>query len=215
MGVQGFQDYIEKYCLSVVVLVELQKLVWGSLVGGGWQWFLQILLCLLVDVDNCLYCFYGGFYIDWVSGGQWNYMFGYLVVLVKVCFGGNIEFFVFFNGVFEKVWLYEWVKWQGNECQMVQQIVSYVQNKGILLFKVWFLLFVCMVYCICLVFICFYVKVVQSIEDYYQEVIGFCRENGFYGLVVYDFDYVLCNIFYYFSVYVLKLSWNGKSFIIS
>ncbi|XP_037654530.1 constitutive coactivator of PPAR-gamma-like protein 1 isoform X3 [Choloepus didactylus] len=53
--------------------------------------------------------------------------------------------------------------------------------------------------------------VAQSIEDHHQEVIGFCRENGFHGLVAYDSDYALCNIPYYFSAHALKLSRNGKS----
>ncbi|ELV14103.1 Constitutive coactivator of PPAR-gamma-like protein 1, partial [Tupaia chinensis] len=53
--------------------------------------------------------------------------------------------------------------------------------------------------------------VAQSIEDHHQEVIGFCRENGFQGLVAYDSDYALCNIPYYFSAHALKLSRNGKS----
>lgn len=54
-------------------------------------------------------------------------------------------------------------------------------------------------------------QVAQSIEDHHQEVIGFCRENGFHGLVAYDSDYALCNIPCYFSAHALKLSRNGKS----
>lgn len=57
----------------------------------------------------------------------------------------------------------------------------------------------------------FYFQVAQSIEDHHQEVISFCRENGFHGLVAYDSDYALCNIPYYFSAHALKLSRNGKS----
>lgn len=101
MGVQGFQDYIEKHCPSAVVPVELQKLARGSLVGGGRQRPPHTPLRLLVDADNCLHRLYGGFYTDWVSGGQWNHMLGYLAALAKACFGGNIELFVFFNGALE------------------------------------------------------------------------------------------------------------------
>uniref|UniRef100_A0A8C2XYE6 Family with sequence similarity 120A n=1 Tax=Capra hircus TaxID=9925 RepID=A0A8C2XYE6_CAPHI len=198
MGVQGFQDYIEKHCPSAVVPVELQKLARGSLVGGGRQRPPHTPLRLLVDADNCL-------------GGQWNHMLGYLAALAKACFGGNIELFVFFNGALEKARLHEWVKRQGNERQTAQQIVSHVQNKGTPPPKVWFLPPVCMAHCIRLALIRFHVKVAQSIEDHHQEVIGFCRENGFHGLVAYDSDYALCNIPYYFSAHALKLSRNGKS----
>uniref|UniRef100_A0A8C9G825 Family with sequence similarity 120A n=1 Tax=Pavo cristatus TaxID=9049 RepID=A0A8C9G825_PAVCR len=201
MGVQGFQDYIEKHCPSAVVPVELQKLARGSLTP----------LRLLIDADNCLHRLYGGFYTDWVSGGQWNHMLGYLAALAKACFNGNIELFVFFNGALEKARLHEWVKRQGNERQTAQQIVSHVQNKGTPPPKVWFLPPVCMAHCIRLALIRFHIKVAQSIEDHHQEVIAFCREKGFHGLVAYDSDYALCNIPYYFSAHALKLSRNGKS----
>ncbi|XP_029357011.1 constitutive coactivator of PPAR-gamma-like protein 1 homolog isoform X3 [Echeneis naucrates] len=112
MGVQGFQEYIEKQCPSAVVPVELQKLARGSLVGGDRQRPPRGPLRLLVDAENCLHRLYGGFYTDWVSGGQWNHMLGYLAALSKACFSGNIELLVCFNGALEKGRLHEWVKRQ-------------------------------------------------------------------------------------------------------
>ncbi|XP_066553864.1 constitutive coactivator of PPAR-gamma-like protein 1 isoform X1 [Amia ocellicauda] len=211
MGVQGFQEYIEKHCPSAVVPVELQKLARGSLVGGGRQRPPQSPLRLLVDAENCLHRLYGGFYTDWVSGGQWNHMLGYLAALSKACFNGNIELLVCFNGALEKGRLHEWVKRQVNERQTAQQIISHVQNKGTPPPKVWFLPPVCMAHCIRLALLRFHIGVAQSIEDHHQEVISLCRENGFHGLVAYDSDYALCNIPYYFSAHALKLSRNGKS----
>ncbi|XP_069795864.1 constitutive coactivator of PPAR-gamma-like protein 1 isoform X2 [Narcine bancroftii] len=211
MGVQGFQEYIEKHCASAVVPVELQKLARGSLVGGGRNRPPQTPLRLLVDAENCLHRLYGGFYNDWVSGGQWNHMLSYLASLSKACFSGNIELVVYFNGALEKPRLHEWVKKQINDRQTAQQIVSHVQNKGTPPPKVWFLPPVCMSHCIRLALLRFRVKVAQSIEDHHQEVIAFCRENGFHGLLAYDSDYALCNIQYYFSAHALKLSRNGKS----
>ncbi|KAI5614503.1 constitutive coactivator of PPAR-gamma-like protein 2, partial [Silurus asotus] len=211
MGVQGFQEYIEKNCPSSVVPVELQKLARGSLVGGGRQRPPQGPLRLLVDAENCVHRLYGGFYTDWVGGGQWNHMLGYLAALAKACFSGNIQLQVCFNGALEKGRLHEWVKRQVNERQTAQQIVSHVQNKGTPPPKVWFLPPVCMAHCIRLALLRFRIEVVQSIEDHHQEVIALFRENGFHGLVAYDSDYALCNIPYYFSAHALKLSRNGKS----
>uniref|UniRef100_A0A9J7YGQ5 Family with sequence similarity 120 member A n=1 Tax=Cyprinus carpio carpio TaxID=630221 RepID=A0A9J7YGQ5_CYPCA len=211
MGVQGFQEYIEKHCPNAVVPVELQKLARGSLVGGGRQRPPQTPLRLLVDAENCLHRLYGGFYTDWVSGGQWNHMLGYLAALAKACFNGNIELLVCFNGALEKGRLHEWVKRQVNERQTAQQIISHVQNKGTPPPKVWFLPPVCMAHCIRLALLRFHIGVVQTIEDHHQEVIALFRENGFHGLVAYDSDYALCNIPYYFSAHALKLSRNGKS----
>ncbi|TMS18881.1 constitutive coactivator of PPAR-gamma-like protein 1 homolog isoform X1 [Larimichthys crocea] len=211
MGVQGFQEYIEKHCPSAVVPVELQKLARGSMVGGGRQRPPQSPLRLLVDAENCLHRLYGGFYTDWVSGGQWNHMLGYLAALSKACFNGNIELLVCFNGALEKGRLHEWVKRQVNERQTAQQIISHIQNKGTPPPKVWFLPPVCMAHCIRLALLRFRVGIVQSMEDHHLEVIALCRENGFHGLVAYDSDYALCNIPYYFSAHALKLSRNGKS----
>ncbi|XP_060766499.1 constitutive coactivator of PPAR-gamma-like protein 1 homolog [Neoarius graeffei] len=211
MGVQGFQEYIEKHCPSAVVPVELQKLARGSLVGGGRQRPPQGPLRLLVDAENCVHRLYGGFYTDWVGGGQWNHMLGYLAALAKACFSGNIQLQVCFNGALEKGRLHEWVKRQVNERQTAQQIVSHVQNKGTPPPKVWFLPPVCMAHCIRLALLRFRIEVVQSVEDHHQEVVALYRAGGFHGLVAYDSDYALCNIQYYFSAHALKLSRNGKS----
>ncbi|XP_076027516.1 constitutive coactivator of PPAR-gamma-like protein 1 homolog isoform X2 [Genypterus blacodes] len=211
MGLQGFQEYIEKHCPAAVVPVELQKLARGSMVGGGRQRAPQTPLRLLVDAENCLHRLYGGFYTDWVSGGQWNHMLGYLAALSKACFNGNIELLVCFNGALEKGRLHEWVKRQVNERQTAQQIVSHVQNKGTPPPKVWFLPPVCMAHCIRLALLRFRVGVVQSVEDHHLEVMALCRENSFHGLVAYDSDYALCNVPCYFSAHALKLSRNGKS----
>uniref|UniRef100_A0A8C5R0L6 Family with sequence similarity 120 member A n=1 Tax=Leptobrachium leishanense TaxID=445787 RepID=A0A8C5R0L6_9ANUR len=211
MGVQGFQEYIERRCPGAVVPVELQKLARGSLVGGGRQRPPQTPLRLLIDADNCLHRLYGGFYTDWVSGGQWGHMLGYLSALAKACFTGNIQLLVFFNGALDKPRLHEWVKRQSTDRQTAQHIISHVHSKGTPPPKVWFLPPVCMAHCIRLALLRFHIKVGQSIEDHHQEVISFCRENGFHGLVAYDSDYALCNIPYYFSAHALKLSRNGKS----
>ncbi|KAK2108007.1 hypothetical protein P7K49_013172 [Saguinus oedipus] len=111
MGVQSFQDYIEKHCPSAVVPVELQKLAQSSLVGGGRR-------AAAAPADPAA-----------PAGGRQlpapplrrllhrlgqrrpvDHMLGYLAVLAKACFGGSIELFVFFNGALEKARLHEWVK---------------------------------------------------------------------------------------------------------
>lgn len=212
MGVQGFQEFIEKHCPSAVVPVELQKLARGSLVGGGSrQRAPRGPLRLLLDAESCLHRLYGGSYTDWVSGGQWNHMMSFLAALSKACFCANIQFLVCFNGALEKGRLHEWVKRQVNERQTAQQIMCHIQKKGTPPPKVWFLPPVCMVHCIRLALLRFGVGVVQTMEDHHLEVLGIFRENGFHGLVAYDSDYAFSNISHYFSSQALKLSRNGKS----
>lgn len=211
MGVQGFQEFIEKHCPAAVVPVELQKLARGTLVGGGRQRAPQGPLRLLLDAESCLHRLYGGSYTDWVSGGQWNHMLSFLAALSKACFCANIQFLVCFNGALEKGRLHEWVKRQVNERQTSQQIMRHIHKKGTPPPKVWFLPPVCMAHCIRLALLKFGVMIVQTMEDHHHEVVTIFRENGFHGLVAYDSDYALCNISHYFSSQALKLSRNGKT----
>ncbi|KAM8756385.1 LOW QUALITY PROTEIN: constitutive coactivator of PPAR-gamma-like protein 1 homolog [Acanthopagrus schlegelii] len=204
MGVQGFQEYIEKHCPSAVVSV-LQKLARGSMVGCAWPRSPLSPLRLLVDAENCLHRLYGGFYTDWVSGGQWNHMLGYLAALSEACFKGNIELLVCFNGALEKGRLHEWVERQVNERQTAQQIISHVQNKGTPPPKV-FLPPVCMVHCIRLALHRFRIGVSEN--SAWQ-----CQLNtaALDPPLAHTSDYALFNIPCYFSGHALKLSRNGKS----
>ncbi|XP_072308138.1 constitutive coactivator of PPAR-gamma-like protein 1 homolog [Eucyclogobius newberryi] len=209
MGVQDFQEFIEKHCPAAVAPVELQTLARGALVGGSRHRGGP--LRLLLDAESCLHRLYGGSYTDWVSGGQWNHMLSFLAALSQACFGANIQFVVCFNGALEKSRLHEWVKRQGSERQTAQQILCHVHNKGTPPPKVWFLPPVCMAHCVRLALLRVGVGVVQTVEDHHLEVLALFRKNGFHGLVAYDSDYALSNISQYFSSQALKLSRNGKS----
>uniref|UniRef100_S4RLJ9 Family with sequence similarity 120 member A n=1 Tax=Petromyzon marinus TaxID=7757 RepID=S4RLJ9_PETMA len=59
--------------------------------------------------------------------------------------------------------------------------------------------------------IIFSAPVCQSINDHHLEVIRFCKESGFHGLVAQDSDYAVFCPPHYFSSSTLKLSRNGKS----
>ena len=54
-------------------------------------------------------------------------------------------------------------------------------------------------------------KVAQSINDHHLEVIRFCKESGFHGLVAQDADYAAFCPPHYFGASSLKLSRNGKN----
>ena len=38
---------------------------------------------LLIDVDTTLERLYGGFYPDWLAGGEWSHLYSYLISLLK------------------------------------------------------------------------------------------------------------------------------------
>ncbi|KAM7134287.1 constitutive coactivator of PPAR-gamma-like protein 2 isoform 2-T2 [Macrochelys suwanniensis] len=167
---------------------------------------------LLVDADSALQRLYGGYQTDWVCGGQWNAMVGYLAALSQAClYQGGLELAVIFNGGLGKERLPEWGRKAQAERQTAQLIASHVGNKGTPPPRAWFLPPACLGHCIRLAMIRFRVKVFQSLEDHHLEVVSFFRERGFHGLLAHDSEFALASLPCYFSAHALKLSWNGKS----
>uniref|UniRef100_A0A8C5LA87 Family with sequence similarity 120, member C n=1 Tax=Jaculus jaculus TaxID=51337 RepID=A0A8C5LA87_JACJA len=157
---------------------------------------------------------YGGYQTDWVCGGQWNAMLGYLSALCQACAypgGDGLELVVMFPGGLGKDRLAEWGRRCQAERQTAQLIVGHVGNKGTPPPRAWFLPPACLSHCVRLALIRFRVKVFQSLEDHHLEVVAFFRENGFHGLLAHDSEYALYNIPSYYSSHALKLSWNGKN----
>ncbi|XP_065279139.1 constitutive coactivator of PPAR-gamma-like protein 2 [Emys orbicularis] len=167
---------------------------------------------LLVDADSALQRLYGGYQTDWVCGGQWNAMVGYLAALSQAClYQGGLELAVIFNGGLGKERLPEWGRKAQAERQTAQLIAGHVGNKGTPPPRAWFLPPACLGHCVRLAMIRFRVKVFQSLEDHHLEVVSFFRERGFHGLLAHDAEFALASLPCYFSAHALKLSWNGKS----
>ncbi|XP_030403041.1 constitutive coactivator of PPAR-gamma-like protein 2 [Gopherus evgoodei] len=167
---------------------------------------------LLVDADSALQRLYGGYQTDWVCGGQWNAMVGYLAALSQAClYQGGLELAIIFNGGLGKERLPEWGRKAQAERQTAQLIAAHVGNKGTPPPRAWFLPPACLEHCVRLAMIRFRVKVFQSLEDHHLEVVSFFRERGFHGLLAHDSEFALASLPCYFSAHALKLSWNGKS----
>ncbi|TFJ98292.1 Constitutive coactivator of PPAR-gamma-like protein 2 [Platysternon megacephalum] len=167
---------------------------------------------LLVDADSALQRLYGGYQTDWVCGGQWNAMVGYLAALSQAClYQGGLELAVIFNGGLGKERLPEWGRKAQAERQTAQLIAGHVGNKGTPPPRAWFLPPACLGHCVRLAMIRFRVKVFQSLEDHHLEVVSSFRERGFHGLLAHDSEFALASLPCYFSAHALKLSWNGKS----
>lgn len=202
MGVQGFQEFVEKRCPGAVVPVDLLKLAravagrggpaycaafhpspgyhhphpagpapgLASMVGGspyphsqhppGLPPAAPCPARLLVDADSALQRLYGGYQTDWVCGGQWNAMVGYLAALSQAClYQGGLELAVIFNGGLGKERLPEWGRKAQAERQTAQLIAGHVGNKGTPPPRAWFLPPACLGHCIRLAMIRFRVKV--------------------------------------------------------
>uniref|UniRef100_A0A672I965 Family with sequence similarity 120C n=1 Tax=Salarias fasciatus TaxID=181472 RepID=A0A672I965_SALFA len=187
MGVQGFQEYLEKRCPGAAVPVDLLKLARTARLYGGYQ-------------------------TDWVCGGEWNAMLGYLAALSQAClYQGGLELVVVFNGTLGKERWPEWARRAQGQRQTAQLIVNHVGSKATPPPRAWFLPPACLSHCVRLAMFRFRVRVVQTLEDHHQEVLSLYRDFGFAGLIAQDSEFALCNVPAYFSSHALKLSWNGKN----
>uniref|UniRef100_A0A7N6BG72 Family with sequence similarity 120C n=1 Tax=Anabas testudineus TaxID=64144 RepID=A0A7N6BG72_ANATE len=200
MGVQGFQEYLEKRCPGAAVSVDLLKLARTAARQ------------ILIDADSGLQRLYGGYQTDWVCGGEWNAMLGYLAALSQAClYQGGLELVVVFNGTLGKERWPEWARRAQGQRQTAQLIVNHVGSKATPPPRAWFLPPACLSHCVRLAMFRFRVRVVQTLEDHHQEVLSLYRDYGFAGLIAQDSEFALCNVPAYFSSHALKLSWNGKN----
>ncbi|XP_057716704.1 constitutive coactivator of PPAR-gamma-like protein 2 isoform X1 [Corythoichthys intestinalis] len=232
MGVQGFQEYLEKRCPGAAVPVDLLKLARTAArqpphphphhphhPGPHHPGPLPPPpppppppARILVDADSGLQRLYGGYQTDWVCGGQWNAMLGYLAALSQAClFQGGLELVVVFNGTLGKERWPEWARRAQGQRQTAQLIVNHVGSKATPPPRAWFLPPACLSHCVRLAMFRFRVRVVQTLEDHHQEVLSLYRDYGFAGLIAQDSEFALCNVPAYFSSHALKLSWNGKN----
>ncbi|XP_061113350.1 constitutive coactivator of PPAR-gamma-like protein 2 isoform X2 [Conger conger] len=227
MGVQGFQEYLEKRCPGAAVPVDLLKLARtvarhpphphhyhphhhpGALPPPPAP---PTPVRVLVDADSGLQRLYGGYQTDWVCGGEWNAMLGYLGALSQAClYQGGLELVVVFNGTLGKDRWPEWARRAQGQRQTAQLIVNHVGTKATPPPRAWFLPPACLSHCVRLSMLRFRVRVVQTLEDHHQEVLSLYRDHGFQGLIAQDSEFALCNVPAYFSSHALKLSWNGKN----
>ncbi|KAH7975252.1 hypothetical protein HPB49_025332 [Dermacentor silvarum] len=167
-------------------------------------------LCLVVDGECCLDRLYGGYFSDWVCGGQWNRMVQFLSVLIQTIQNNNIELAVFFNGSLEPQRLEEWHRQQQAERRKVGQVLKHVATKATPPPKVWWIAPVCLRTCLRMALRHLNVTVLCSMDDHRQEVIAFCRENGFHGLMAEDAEYAIFDPPRYFSSAQLKLTYKGR-----
>lgn len=167
MGVQGFQEYLEKRCPGAAVPVDLLKLARtpgrqpphhhphhpGPLPPPPPA-------RILIDADSGLQRLYGGYQTDWVCGGEWNAMLGYLAALSQACmYQGGLELVVVFNGTLGKERWPEWARQAQGQRQTAQLIVNHVGSKATPPPRAWFLPPACLSHCVRLAMFRFRVRV--------------------------------------------------------
>ena len=207
MGIHELQNFIEGRCASACRPADLVQVARGAVTRPGRRGVGR--LRLVVDAESCLDRLYGGFYSDWACGGQWNRMTNFLTTLMRACHQANTELVVFFNGALESQRLNAWAKTQQEARQNVQQVLKHLNSKATPPPKVWWHPPSCLHSSLRLALRQLGVEIALSMDDHHQEVIGFCRENHFHGLLCHDADYAIFDPPRYFSSRHLKLTYKG------
>ena len=210
MGIKSLEEFIEKHCSSACVSVDLLKISRGFVPkrrgrGPGPERF-----CLVVDAESCLDRLYGGFFSDWVCGGQWNRMVSFLNSLMQACHSANMDMVVFFNGALESQKLNDWYAEQLNNKKKVNFILRHINNKGTPPPKVWWIPPVYLQGALRMALRHMGIGVACSMDDHAQEVMGYCREHGLQGIIAQDPMYTIFDPPRYFSSHNLKLTYKGS-----
>ncbi|XP_025831236.1 constitutive coactivator of PPAR-gamma-like protein 1 isoform X2 [Agrilus planipennis] len=167
-------------------------------------------LKLIMDAECCLDRLYGGFFSDWACGGQWNRMVQFLSLLMQAIERGNIELAIVFNGTSEPQRFSEWTAEQANIRQKVGLVLKHVNMKGTPPPKIWWTPPTCLRTSLRMALRHLNAAVMCTMDDHHQEVIAYCREYGFHGLLADNAEYAAFDPPRYFSSEHLKLTYKGS-----
>ncbi|XP_076684098.1 constitutive coactivator of PPAR-gamma-like protein 1 homolog isoform X1 [Andrena cerasifolii] len=216
MGIQDLQVFLDSnYVQGGSVPVDLLKIArtitqrQHNRVGKGQQLH-SGKLRLVLDGECCLDRLYGGYFTDWACGGQWNRMLQFLAVLIQATEMSGLELAVFFNGCFESPRLADWVLNQLQVRIKVNNVLKHISTKGTPPPKIWWTPPVCLRTSLRMALRHLNVTVLCSMDDHHQEVIAYCRENNFNGLIADDAEYAAFDPPRYFSSEQLKLTYKGS-----
>lgn len=204
------QQFIETHCASACVSVDLLKISRGFVPKRRSRFGSPTRFCLVVDAESCLDRLYGGFFSDWVCGGQWNRMTTFLTSLIQACHNANMELVIFFNGGLESQKINEWYSQQLARREKAKLVLRHVNNKGTPPPKVWWMQPVFLRGALRMALRHLGVSVQCSMDDHHQEVIGYCREHELQGIIAQESVYIIFEPPRYFSSNSLKLTYKGS-----
>ncbi|XP_045164687.2 constitutive coactivator of PPAR-gamma-like protein 1 homolog isoform X2 [Mercenaria mercenaria] len=210
MGIKDLQAYLETHCSSACLSVDLLKISKSFVPKRRGRVPGSSRFCLIVDAESCLDRLYGGYFSDWVCGGQWNRMLTFLSNLLQACQMANMELVVFFNGALESQKMDTWYSAQLNQKKKVNMVLRHIYNRGTPPPKVWWNPPIFLSGALRLALRQLGIGVAMSMDDHEQEVIAFCREHGLQGILGQNAVYAIFDPPRYFSNQNLKLTYKGS-----
>jgi len=175
----------------------------GKRGGGGGA---RERVALVLDGENCLDRLYGGYFPNWVCGGQWRHMMTFLANLFGRLHQTNVQVVVFLNGTLEPTRFREWVKQQKVSKTRAKNVMRHLATRGTPPPKAIWVAPCALHTMLRLALRTLNVTVINSQEDHRLEIMGFCWENGYHGVMSDDGEFALFNPPRYLSAHTLKLS---------
>ncbi|XP_037071414.1 constitutive coactivator of PPAR-gamma-like protein 1, partial [Pollicipes pollicipes] len=225
MGIQDLQAFIEEHAPQACVPVDLLKLARGVTLrqprtpSARYRPPPAVELCLVLDAESCLDRLYGGYFSDWVCGGQWNRMVQFMAILIQTVQANNMELAIFFSGALELPRMRDWVGHQYAQRRDINQALKHVALKSTPPPKVWWTAPACLRTALRMALRHLKVQVLCSSDDHRQEVMAFCRDNNYHGVMAEDAEYMVFNPPRLFSAKQMKLTYKGsletKEFILN
>ncbi|KAK0085742.1 hypothetical protein PV325_004479 [Microctonus aethiopoides] len=217
MGIQDFQTFLDSNCVpGGAVPVDLLKIARHVIqrqrnrANKAQIPHSPPIIRLILDGECCLDRLYGGYFSDWACGGQWNRVFQFLTVFIQAIEMSGVELAVFFNGCNEAPRRSEWIQHQLETRVKVNNVLKHITTKGTPPPKIWWTPPVCLRTGLRMALRHLKISVMCSMDDHHQEVIAYCRENNYYGLIADDAEYAAFDPPRYFSSEQLKLTYKGS-----
>ncbi|CAG9138520.1 unnamed protein product [Plutella xylostella] len=198
MGIQDLQAFLENEGVGV----DLFRIARNH--AGGFR--------LVLDAEGCLDRLYGGYFSDWVCGGQWARCVQFLTTLATALAEHQVSICVCFNGAHPTppATPQHWVQTQAMYRQRVNSVLRHIVTKGTPPPKVWWVPPMGLHSCLRTALRYLNIPIMVSSDDHYQEVVGLCREKSYGGLVGGAGEYMVFQPPRYFSSSQLKLTYRSS-----
>ena len=211
MGISDLQRMIESdpvLAKAGVSTVDIVKTAWTGRDKSGHGGSLSIpnRLALVMDAESCLDRLYGGYYSDWVCGGQWSHMLEFMSTLFQTMAQSNIHTATFINGTLDPARVDTWVAEQLKLKQNVKNTLRHLHKRGTPPPKVWWVPPTGVRSVVRLALRHLGLPINCTVDSHTLEVVFFLRENGYHGILGDHSDYTIFDPPRYFSAQKMKLT---------
>ena len=206
MGVGDLQQMIENDPVLSKVGVSTVDIVKTAWTEGKKSGSAPNRLALVLDAESCLDRVYGGYYSDWVCGGQWNHMLEFMSALFHTMAQANIHPFTFLDGTLDPARVDSWVTRQLKMKRNVKEVLRHLHKRGTPPPKVWWVPPTGLRSVLRLAARHLGLSINCSVECHTLEVVSFLRENGYHGILGDNSEYCIFDPPRYFSARKMKLT---------